>query len=178
VFFLYKPYAHIRILGILGILFVAHSSLAEISGRSDVGSFGLSPRAALIPFISVPTSTQGSAPRQPVPIVKEQPVPYDGHSRTAAATPLHATHLKSCRVPFLRHSFLFDANSLELSTTNRSMLKRAAARLREHYQARVLIVGTCDRSGSEACTRAFAESREGSSNSLFRFLVSTPSRSP
>lgn len=110
--FFSKLYAHILILGILGILFVADSSLAEISVRGDVGSFGLSRRASFISFISVPTSTQGSAPRQPVPIVKEQPVPYDGHSRTAATAPL-STPLNSSKAPFLRHSFLFDANSLE-----------------------------------------------------------------
>jgi outer membrane protein OmpA-like peptidoglycan-associated protein len=39
------------------------------------------------------------------------------------------------------------------------MLKRAVTWLREHPEARVLIVGSCDSSGSETCTHALAEGR-------------------
>ena len=61
--------------------------------------------------------------------------------------------------PFLRHPILFDPNSLEPSLVGRNMLKRAATWLREHREARVLIVGSCDSSGSETCTHALAEGR-------------------
>lgn len=39
------------------------------------------------------------------------------------------------------------------------MLKRAALWLREHRESRVLIVGSCDSSGSETCTHALAAGR-------------------
>jgi outer membrane protein OmpA-like peptidoglycan-associated protein len=61
--------------------------------------------------------------------------------------------------PFLRHPILFEPNSLEPSSVGRNMLKHAATWLREHREARVLIVGSCDSSGSETCTHALAEGR-------------------
>jgi outer membrane protein OmpA-like peptidoglycan-associated protein len=61
--------------------------------------------------------------------------------------------------PFLRHPILFEPNSLEPSAVGRNMLKHAATWLREHRDARVLIVGSCDPSGSENCTHALAEGR-------------------
>jgi outer membrane protein OmpA-like peptidoglycan-associated protein len=61
--------------------------------------------------------------------------------------------------PFLRHPILFEPNSLEPGSVGRNMLKHAATWLREHPEARVLIVGSCDSSGSETCTHAFAEGR-------------------
>jgi hypothetical protein len=54
--------------------------------------------------------------------------------------------------PFLRHPVFFDPNSLEPSLVGRNMLQRAAIWLREHRETRVLIVGSCDSSGSETCT--------------------------
>jgi outer membrane protein OmpA-like peptidoglycan-associated protein len=61
--------------------------------------------------------------------------------------------------PFLRHPIQFGPNSLELTVAGRNMLKRAAAWLQQHREARILIVGSCDSGGSETCTRALAESR-------------------
>lgn len=61
--------------------------------------------------------------------------------------------------PFLRHPILFDPNSLEPNPIGKNLLKRAATWLREHREARVLIVGSCDSSGSETCTHALAEAR-------------------
>jgi outer membrane protein OmpA-like peptidoglycan-associated protein len=61
--------------------------------------------------------------------------------------------------PFLRHPILFEPNSLEPSSAGRNMLKRAALWLREHRESRVLIVGSCDSSGSETCTHALAAGR-------------------
>jgi hypothetical protein len=39
------------------------------------------------------------------------------------------------------------------------MLKRAADWLRQHREARILIVGSCDSGGSDTCTHALAEGR-------------------
>jgi hypothetical protein len=41
------------------------------------------------------------------------------------------------------------------------MLKRAAVWLQQHQEARILIVGSCDVSGSETCTHALAEALGG-----------------
>ena len=60
---------------------------------------------------------------------------------------------------FLKQPLLFTPNGLKLSAPSRKTLKCAAAWLREHHVARVLIVGYCDNSGSEACTAALAERR-------------------
>ena len=61
--------------------------------------------------------------------------------------------------PFLRHPIQFGPNSLELTVAGRNMLKRAAAWLQLHREARILIVGSCDSGGSETCTRTLAEAR-------------------
>ena len=61
--------------------------------------------------------------------------------------------------PFLRHPIQFGPNSIELTVAGRNMLKRAAAWLRLHREARILIVGSCDSGGSETCTRTLAEAR-------------------
>ena len=52
---------------------------------------------------------------------------------------------------------LFASNSVKLKSRNRKSLECAAAWLRQHPVVRVLIVGYCDDSGSEACTAALAE---------------------
>jgi len=61
--------------------------------------------------------------------------------------------------PFLRHPIQFGPNSLELTVAGRNMLKRAADWLRQHREARILIVGSCDSGGSETCTHTLAEAR-------------------
>ena len=61
--------------------------------------------------------------------------------------------------PFLRHPIPFAANSLELDIAARNTLKRAAACLQRHREARILIVGSCDSGGSETCTHMLAEAR-------------------
>jgi outer membrane protein OmpA-like peptidoglycan-associated protein len=61
--------------------------------------------------------------------------------------------------PFLRQPIQFGPNSLELTAAGRNMLKRSAAWLRLHREARILIVGSCDSGGSETCTRTLAEAR-------------------
>jgi outer membrane protein OmpA-like peptidoglycan-associated protein len=61
--------------------------------------------------------------------------------------------------PFLRYPIRFGPNSLELTVAGRNMLKRAAAWLQQHREARILIVGSCDSEGSETCTHTLAEAR-------------------
>lgn len=60
---------------------------------------------------------------------------------------------------FLKQSLLFTPNGLNLTARSRNTLNCAAAWLHEHHDARILIVGYCDDSGSEACTTALAERR-------------------
>ncbi len=60
---------------------------------------------------------------------------------------------------FLKYRLLFSPNALNLTARSRNTLKCAAAWLRQHREDRVLIVGYCDASGSEACTAALAERR-------------------
>lgn len=60
---------------------------------------------------------------------------------------------------FLKQPLLFTPNGLNLTARSRNNLQCAVAWLREHQVARILIVGYCDNSGSEACTAALAERR-------------------
>lgn len=78
-----------------------------------------------------------------------------------SATVAQPTSVSTSNPPFLRHPILFGPNGLELTLAGRNTLKRAAAWLRQHQEARILIVGSCDGSGSETCTRALAEARGG-----------------
>ena len=61
--------------------------------------------------------------------------------------------------PFLRHPFLFGADSSGLTAQNLKVLTASAQWLGSHPSVRVLIVGTCDASGSEVCTPALAQAR-------------------
>lgn len=67
--------------------------------------------------------------------------------------------LTTSNPPFLRQPIQFGPNSFELSVAGRQVLRRAAGWLREHHEARILIVGSCDSGGSETCTHALAEAR-------------------
>jgi outer membrane protein OmpA-like peptidoglycan-associated protein len=60
---------------------------------------------------------------------------------------------------FLKHLLLFTPNGFSLTARGGNTLNRAAAWLHEHHETRILIVGYCDDSGSEACTTALAEGR-------------------
>jgi outer membrane protein OmpA-like peptidoglycan-associated protein len=60
---------------------------------------------------------------------------------------------------FLKQPLLFTPNGFNLTARSRNNLHCAVAWLREHHVARVLIVGYCDNSGSEACTAALAKRR-------------------
>lgn len=77
----------------------------------------------------------------------------------ASGTVSQAASVAISDPPFLRHPIQFGSNRLELTVAGRNMLKRAAAWLRQHREARILIVGSCDSGGSETCTRTLAEAR-------------------
>jgi outer membrane protein OmpA-like peptidoglycan-associated protein len=70
------------------------------------------------------------------------------HQPSLAATP-----------PFVRHPVLFGQNSQEVNAAGSNTLQQAATWLKAHADSRVLIVGSCDTSGSESCTLALAEAR-------------------
>ncbi len=63
------------------------------------------------------------------------------------------------RPPFLRRPIVFDPNSVELSIAATKSLERHASWLKAHGESRILIVGSCDKSGSESCTHTLAEGR-------------------
>ena len=76
-----------------------------------------------------------------------------------ASFPSHQRPHAGVSPPFLRHPFLFATNSSTLTRQNLRVVRASAEWLQFHPAARILIVGTCDSSGSEACTRALAEAR-------------------
>jgi outer membrane protein OmpA-like peptidoglycan-associated protein len=83
-----------------------------------------------------------------------------GRSKTAATVAQPAS-VSLSNPPFLRQPILFGPNRLDLTVAGKNTLQRAAAWLRQHHEARILIVGSCDVSGSETCTHALAEARGG-----------------
>ncbi len=85
-----------------------------------------------------------------------------GLSRSStSATVAQAASVAVSNPPFLRQPILFGPNSLELTVAGKNTLKRAVVWLRQHHETRILIVGSCDASGSETCTHALAEARGG-----------------
>jgi len=80
---------------------------------------------------------------------------------SAAVTDVPLPSVATSNPPFLRHPVLFGPNSIELTAAGRDVLKRSAAWLQQHHEVRILIVGSCDSSGSETCTRTLAEARGG-----------------
>ena len=94
--------------------------------------------------------------------------------RLARITTPSKSSLEASQEPsFLKLPILFTPNRLNLTATSRNTLNCAAAWLREHHLARILIVGYCDNSGSEACTTALAERR---AEVVRQFLMSLGTR--
>ena len=91
-------------------------------------------------------------------LFSQQPASRSNSSK-ASGTVSQAASEAISGPPFLRHPIQFGPNSLELTVAGRNMLKRAAAWLRQHREARILIVGSCDSGGSEICTHTLAEAR-------------------
>ncbi len=97
-----------------------------------------------------------------IPLAAQVDVAREDPERARPEAPRAGSQSSSVGIhepPFLKHRLLFGPNSLELSAVSRNTLKRSAAWLREHREARILIVGFCDRSGSETCTHTLAEGR-------------------
>lgn len=89
-------------------------------------------------------------------VQKEDPEPAGSRASNPGSQP-NSVGIRE--PPFLKHALLFVPDSAELSGESRNAVKRAASWLREHWGARILIVGFCDSSGSETCTPALAERR-------------------
>jgi outer membrane protein OmpA-like peptidoglycan-associated protein len=87
------------------------------------------------------------------------------------ATGARSKALRAAALP--KGRLLFASNSLKLPARNRKSLECATAWLRQHPEDRVLIVGYCDDSGSEACTAALAQRR---AEVVQQFLLSLGTR--
>lgn len=119
----------------------------------------------LFPITSAPPVLQAGLPaKRNLSVVpsgslfsQQQASGLNGSKASGAVSPAASVTISD--PPFLKHPIQFGPNSLELSVAGRNMLKRAAAWLRQHREARILIVGSCDSGGSETCTRTLAEAR-------------------
>jgi peptidoglycan-associated lipoprotein len=86
----------------------------------------------------------------------------DDPQLTQASTKSQAQRSGSATVHepvFLKQPLLFAPNGVNLPAKSRNTLNCAVAWLDEHREARILIVGYCDDSGSETCTAVLAERR-------------------
>ena len=132
-----------------------------ILGTSVLLAGDLSPRHTRIACPSVlqaeslTTASPSEAPSGTLPALQTSGV---SRSKTSATVAQPAS-VSLSNPPFLRQPILFGPNSLELTVAGKSTLKRAVVWLREHHETRILIVGSCDVSGSETCTHALAEAR-------------------
>ncbi len=97
---------------------------------------------------------------------QQQPATRLQPSRGSAVVPSASAPV--AEPPFLRRPILFEPNSVQPDPAGRDMVKRATTWLREHRGARVLIVGSCDSSGSETCTHTLAEGRGATIQKLLR----------
>jgi outer membrane protein OmpA-like peptidoglycan-associated protein len=88
----------------------------------------------------------------------QQQTSRPSRSKVAATVSPRASEA-STNPPFLRRPIPFAPNSLELDVAAKATLNRAATWLRQHGEARILIVGSCDSGGSETCTHTLAEAR-------------------
>ncbi len=132
-----------------------------ILGTSVLLAGDLSPKqtrpASILQAESVMTGSASGAASRTLPVRQSS-----GLSRSkTSATVAQPTSVSISNPPFLRQPILFGPNSLDLTVAGKDTLKRAATWLRQHHEARILIVGSCDGSGSEACTHALAEARGG-----------------
>jgi outer membrane protein OmpA-like peptidoglycan-associated protein len=141
-------YSHIVILG-TSVLFAG--DLLPIQGRTI-----FSPAPPVLQAVLPAKESPTVAPSVSL-ISQQQASGLNGSKASSTVSP--AAAVATSDPPFLRHPIQFAPNSLELDIAARNSLKRAAAWLQRHREARILIVGSCDSGGSETCTRAFAEAR-------------------
>lgn len=118
------------------------------------------PRLACPSFLQAESVTTGSASGAASRTLPVRQTSCLSRSKTSATVAQPAS-VSLSNPPFLRQPILFGPNSLDLTVAGKNTLQRAAAWLRQHHEARILIVGSCDGSGSEACTHALAEARGG-----------------
>lgn len=83
----------------------------------------------------------------------------DDRARIGKGAGLTPPPKKSAYPPFLRRSLLFHPGSLDLTSESEKRLQIDAGWLREHPKTRVVVVGFCDKLGSEDCTHELAERR-------------------
>jgi outer membrane protein OmpA-like peptidoglycan-associated protein len=142
-------YSHIVIFGI-SVLFAC--DLLPTQSRT---AFSLVP-----PVLQVEFPTKKNPSVAPSGLLLSQPQQTSGLDQSkASARVAQAASVAIHNPPFLRRPILFGPNSLGLTGLGRNTLKRAATLLQQHHEARILIVGSCDVSGSETCTHALAEAR-------------------
>ncbi len=134
-----------------------------ILGTSVLLAGDLSPqhtRIACPSVLQAESLTTASLSEAPSGILLARQAPGLSRSETSATVAQPAS-VSLSNPPFLRQPILFGPNSLELTVAGKNALKRAAVWLRQHHETRILIVGSCDVSGSETCTHALAEARGG-----------------
>ncbi len=129
-------------------VFGAVSTWAEQDRQFAAGAPDKRTKSAM-QFCVVPLSTQVSAPNEDPGRAQPRRDAVDSQSSYRG---LHEQ-------PFLKHRVFFPPDSFEPTSEGRDTLKRAAAWLREHHEARILIVGFCDSLGSETCDHTLAERR-------------------
>jgi len=136
-----------------------------ILGTSVLFAGDLSPTHGRTACSLAPPGLQTGLPAEGSPCVVLSGSPFSRQDSPelnrskASGTVSHAASVAISDPPFLRHPIQFGPNSLELTVAGRNTLKRAAAWLRQHPEARILIVGSCDPVGSETCTHTLAEAR-------------------
>jgi outer membrane protein OmpA-like peptidoglycan-associated protein len=82
-----------------------------------------------------------------------------GSAPEATAPAISRSNNTMPQAPFLRRPIWFDPNSPDLNPRAADSLHRDASWLKVHAESRILIVGSCDKSGSESCTHTLAEAR-------------------
>ncbi len=129
-----------------------------------LGTIGVVPRTYVGPCSSLPPTLKVGC--LPVDLPTRVTVSRIAAQREADSTPeatapamVRSNTTAIPQAPFLRRPIWFDPNSLELNSQATDALHRDASWLKVHGESRILIVGSCDKSGSESCTHALAEAR-------------------
>jgi len=82
-----------------------------------------------------------------------------GIASEAATTPTKRPDQRRAYLHFLTRSFLFEPDSLSLTSESEKRLALDAGWLRMHAEILIVVVGFCDPLGSEECTHELAEQR-------------------
>ena len=142
--FLGPTYAYIAILSCIGAFAGSPPIPGDDSHKSGWATY--KPHLLLIRGSSLPLVDQ-SAPPKRSPGVDE----LAGWQKS----PNHDSEAP----PYLGGRVFFRPDSVALSAGGKRMLTQTAKWLNQHPNARVLIVGLCDPTGSEGCRRSLAQKR-------------------